>query len=78
MDFAVVTRLAALLFAPGNVLVWIIVIGVGSLFTPLHRAGRIALLVSAIFILLIAFLPVGSLLDRPLKTNFHAHLFHLT
>jgi len=70
MEFAVLTRVASLIFTPGNFLVWLLIIGSGLLFTAWYRAGRVVLLATAILCLFLAVLPAGSWLASPLEDKF--------
>jgi uncharacterized SAM-binding protein YcdF (DUF218 family) len=70
MEFAVLSRVAAILFTPGNLLLWVMLAGVALLFTRRASAGRILLLLAAVTGLAIAVLPLDAWLARPLEDRF--------
>lgn len=70
MEFAVLSRVAAVLFTPGNLLLWGLLIGVALLFTRRHAVGRVLLSIVGVTALLIATLPLDAWLARPLEDRF--------
>lgn len=70
MEFAVLSRIAAILFTPGNLLLWVMLAGAVLLFTRRARLGRILLLLAAAAGLAIAGLPLDAWLARPLEDRF--------
>lgn len=70
MEFAVLSRVAAVLFTPGNLLLWGLLIGVALLFTRRNAGARMLLAAVGIMALLIAALPLDAWLARPLEDRF--------
>lgn len=70
MEFAVLSRIAAILFTPGNLFLWAIAIGVVLLFTRYARAARILLMLAAAGAVAVAVLPLDAWLARPLEDQF--------
>jgi uncharacterized SAM-binding protein YcdF (DUF218 family) len=70
MEFAILSRIAAIIFTPGNLMLWALLVGVILLLTRYVRTGRILLLLVALVALSIAALPVDAWLARPLEDQY--------
>jgi uncharacterized SAM-binding protein YcdF (DUF218 family) len=70
MEFAILTRWAALLFNPGNLLVLVLAAGALLLFTRWRRAGRWLVAAAALACVLLAFLPVSAFFARTLEDQY--------
>lgn len=70
MEFAVLSRLSAILFTPGNLLLWALLVGVALTFTRHVFAARVILVFTAIAALLVAALPLQAWLARPLEDRY--------
>jgi len=70
VDFAVFSRIAAVIFTPGNLLLWALLAGSILLFTRWSRTGRILLLLAVLAALSVAILPLDTWLARPLEDQY--------
>jgi uncharacterized SAM-binding protein YcdF (DUF218 family) len=70
MDFAILSRVVAILITPGNLLLWAMLAGAILLFTRRASTGRILVLLAAVAGLAIAALPLDAWLARPLEDRF--------
>lgn len=64
------SQLAAILFAPSNIVVVLGFIGVFLCFTPFWRTGRRIAALSSVAVAICAFSPLGTWLSQPLELRF--------
>jgi uncharacterized SAM-binding protein YcdF (DUF218 family) len=68
--FFVLSKAAALLLLPSNILIAIGIVGLALLFTRWRRAGTRLMAVSLVLLVLAGFLPIGGVLEHTLESRF--------
>lgn len=74
--FFILSKTAALLLVPSNLLIGIGLAGVVLLFTRWRRAGTGMMAISIVVLVLVAFLPFGTFLMHTLETRFPPWIRH--
>ncbi len=68
--FFILSKTAAFLLLPSNILIAIGIVGVALLLTRWRRAGMRLMAVSLVLLALAAFLPIGTVLEHTLESRF--------
>ncbi len=68
--FFLLSRLLWLFFAPSHFLVWLVIVSAVLLTTKYERTGRHMAVAAAVLLFVIAVLPLGGWLARPLENRY--------